>query len=271
MKVIIKNVTIAVTLFIVLISYQNCGQVQNSMQFASSIPISNEALVCGGFDDQNSGDSFGIRGSIYVSDKTNNPGSAVKYFTQAAPLTTATGEQIVVFLNNINVPTRSFTEGFVNQNGDALKDSKDQVLIEYFGLKLDFVLKLPDDYESGLYHIAVESDDGSVLKFLDSDNQYKDFINNDGTHATQTKCAAKAIHFDHTTKIPAELYYFQGPREHIALRLVWKKVDKEVPGECKSLGVADGSASSNNWKVIPGSAFELPGSPETNPCLDQVK
>lgn len=253
-------------LTVVMTSYQNCGK---KMSFSVITPPSPEAVVCGGFGDGSSGEQkFGIIGNIFISDKANDPGSAYKYPTEATPLTSKAGDLISIYLNNINVPTRDFTEGFVDQTGGSLTDNDGNVLIEYFGLKLRFSLILPDDYEAGYYQIGIESDDGSEIRTLNGNNEMIQLIDNEGTHSTKSKCADKAIYFDHTTRVPSELYYFQGPRTKIALRLVWKKVDNQSPSStCGDINVADGTADSNYWKIIPSTAYELPSSEQINPCV----
>jgi hypothetical protein len=263
-----KGIIIGLLLTAMMIAYQNCGK---QMSFNALKPLPPEAVVCGGFDEGSLDvQKFGIVGNIYVSDKEHDPGAAFKYPTEATPLTTPAGDLISMYLNNINVPTRDFTAGFINQNGDALTDTDGNVLIEYFGLKLRFSLMLPQDYQEGYYQVAVESDDGSLLQTLNENNEMVTLINNDRTQATAAKCANKAIYFDHTTRVPSELYYFQGPRMRIALRLVWRKVDQQNTKDlCESLGSADGTSESHNWKVIPPTAYELPISEQSNPCTNK--
>lgn len=296
MKIVLKNITIALSLFVLLISYQNCGKTTNSMGFSStssmggttdgkgdggnivitdpgeSTPPSDDTVVCGGLgEDEGSEAIYGIKGSIYTSSKENDPKSAVKYASQATPVKNSNDELITIYMNDINVPERRFNQGFYNLSGDAVKDNKGNVLIEYFGLKLEFTLKLPQDMQPGHYQIALESDDGGVLKTLSSDNSYKTIIDNDGQHATQMKCTSKAVYFDHTTQIPSELYYYQGPREHIALRLAWKKVSSATSeSSCSNLGNADGDANAGQWSIIPAKAYQRPGVTQSpNPCASK--
>lgn len=297
-KVILRNVAIALSLLLTLVSFQNCGQVQNSVKFSSNgelvgtgdpaidppdvivDPITpqdpsvenppDDTVVCGGLGNDD-GDEirYGIKGSIFTSSKESDPKSAVKYSTDATPVTNANGDLINIYLNNLNVPERRFNQGFYSLNGDALKDNNGNVLIEYFGLKLEYTLTLPETMQVGYYHFAIESDDGAVLKALDTDNSYKTIINNDGQHATQTKCTSKAIYLDHNSKIPSQVYYYQGPREHIALRLAWKKVaDENASSGCGALGSADGEPSTDQWSIIPSVAYERSGYVQTpNPCV----
>ncbi len=299
-----RNSTVSViAVSFLFLGYQNCGQVQNSMKFSSNTeglvgiePISNDSnpdedtnpspdvvidpietelppedtVVCGGLGEDDGDEArYGIQGSIFTSNKQNDPKSAVKYATHANPVRNSNGDVVSIFLNNINVPERRFNQGFYNLNGDVLQDGQGNTLIEYFGLKLNYTLTLPIHMKAGYYHIAIESDDGAVLKVLDSDNSYKTIIDNDGQHATQTKCTSKAIYLDHTTQIPSELYYYQGPREHIALRLAWKSVrNADSASGCGPLGAADGEHSTDQWSVIPSIAFKRSGYVQTpNPCV----
>lgn len=233
-------------------------------------PPPEDSIVCGGLGEDDGDEArYGIKGSIYTSTKEKDPKSAVKYATQATPVVNSNGDLVHIYLNNINVPERRFNQGFYNLNGEALRDTNGNVLIEYFGLKLEFILTLPQHIEAGYYHLAIESDDGAVLKTLDSDNSYKTIIDNDGQHATATKCTSKAIYLDHSTMIPSQLYYYQGPREHIALRLAWKKVSRENSASgCGALGAADGEHSTDQWSIIPSVAYQRSDYVQTpNPCV----
>jgi hypothetical protein len=244
---------------ITIIAFQNCGK---TMSFTAIVPPSNEALVCNGFGTSTGENYYGIVGNIFVATPGQEYGSALQYPLTGTPVKTAGGELVTLYMSNINVPTRSFESGFVNQNGDALVDSNGQVLIEYFGLKMDFKFKLPSNFAPGYYQVGLDSDDGSVLKIRDSNGNMSTLVDDDGTHPTRSKCSSQAIYLDHNTKIPAELYYYQGPRVEIALRLFWKKVDSPsgLSQDCGTIGTADGTAASNYWKIVESHAFELPDS-----------
>jgi hypothetical protein len=258
-KNLMRSIIIGIGITAVFISFQNCSQVRTS--FSAIAQPSNEALVCGAFD-SGGASHYGIVGNIFVASQATDPGAAVLYPIVGEPVKTSSGELVNIYLSTINVPTRAFDTGFVNKNGEPLVDSNGNVLIEYFGLKLDFKLKLPENLPAGYYQFGLDSDDGSELKVANSSGAFESLISNDGVHATKSKCSTRALYFDHNTKIPAELYYYQGPRVEIALRFFWKKVDSSsgLSEVCGTLGTADGSANSNYWKIVEENAFELPDS-----------
>lgn len=112
-----------------------------------------------------------------------------------------------VCLSQLDITPRPFRQGFPGLDG----------LIEWFGLDIRFTV---DIASSGRWDLGLVSDDGAILS-IDG----KDVINNDGVHRatarwTQVRLASGVRNF--------RVRYFQGPREHIALMLVWRKEgDKE--------------------------------------------
>jgi hypothetical protein len=123
-----------------------------------------------------------------------------------------------IFLSDINVPTRMFTEGFVTPSGNILQSDSEERLIEYFALKATSHLVLTESDDEGDYELALLSDDGSTLK-VNGDL----LINNDGDHPTKMGCASKAISIKEGDLLPIEMTYYQGPRYHISNVLIWRK------------------------------------------------
>ena len=110
-----------------------------------------------------------------------------------------------VCLSQLDITPRSFREGFA-----GLDD-----LVEWFGLDIRFTVTIA---EAGTWEMALVSDDGAILS-IDG----VDVIDNDGIHGPEAHLAR--------VRLPAgvrnfRMRYFQGPRERIALVLVWKR-----PGE----------------------------------------
>jgi hypothetical protein len=202
-----------------------------------------------------------------------------------------------LFFNQLNVPTRSFDEGFSTQNGTVLVDPETgNTLYEWFALHFESQIKLGSLDTPGRYQFAVLSDDGSIMWLNQGSSPELPFLNNDGETPSRLKCASTGINFDANTLIPMKLDYFQGPRYNIALMLLWR----EIP----SCG-ADGSDSANNlydeacdqagndtffiwennpatptdlwigmlsrgWKVLSPDNYVLPGTGgvTTNPCAN---
>ncbi len=105
-----------------------------------------------------------------------------------------------VCLNQIDIATRSFTEGFPGV--DDLK--------EWFGINFNFNVKIET---AGDYQFRVNSDDGSKL-YIDGNL----VIDNDGQHSTKSQSGhvqlSAGVH-------KLNLQYFQGPADQIALELFW--------------------------------------------------
>jgi hypothetical protein len=112
-----------------------------------------------------------------------------------------------VCLSQLDITPRPFRQGFPGLDG----------LIEWFGLDIRFTVNIPS---TGRWDLKLVSDDGAILS-IDG----KDIINNDGVHRAtarwaQVELAGGVRNF--------RVRYFQGPREQIALMLVWRKEgDKE--------------------------------------------
>lgn len=103
-----------------------------------------------------------------------------------------------IYATQLNVPTRGFTEGF-----PGVTDRFEWFAINYHG-----TMMVPQD---GKYNFKLTSDDGSKL-YIDD----KLLIDNDGTHATQSKeGSAQLTRGVHSIRVP----YFQGPRVELALVL----------------------------------------------------
>lgn len=129
-----------------------------------------------------------------------------------------------LFFTDMNVPTRRFTEGFSTQTTGVLVDDTKNKLIEYFGIKFESTLQLGENDEEGDYELALLSDDGTRLKIKDpATDSWREIINNDGDHPTRMGCASEVIRMTRRTQIPIEAIYYQGPREHIANVLMWRK------------------------------------------------
>lgn len=134
-----------------------------------------------------------------------------------------------LFFNSINVPTRVFSTGFPLETGGVVKDDSGKQLIEYFAMKYSSQISLSDADTEGTYELALLSDDGSILNIKDPTADgvmptvWSTLINNDGDTPTRMKCSSKLIDFKKGKRVPMELFYYQGPRYHIANMLIWRK------------------------------------------------
>lgn len=106
-----------------------------------------------------------------------------------------------VYVNKLDIPTRSFSTGF-----PGITDRFEWFAIDYHGA---FLIDSAQWFDFALF-----SDDGSKL-FIDG----KLVVNNDGNHAP---IKATGKHFLREGFHTMNVQYFQGPRDMIALRLLYK-------------------------------------------------
>jgi hypothetical protein len=189
-----------------------------------------------------------------------------------------------LFFTDVNVPTRVFDTGFPTEAGTMIQDDQGQDLIEYFALRFKSVLKLGPDDQEGEYELALLADDGAILKVIDIDGAEQVIVDNDGVHPSRFGCGQQTLHMSRDTALDIRLDYFQGPRYHISLIPMWRKVDASTQPEkeCGRQGNARYFAFNDNskpkkkylellgrgWKPIGRENWELPISTIFNPCQD---
>lgn len=239
--------------------------------------VENDEYICDPFEGDEHSTSFqGIAGFVY--DGLSHPYNDVHdYYLFGQKSNTP------IFMPEINTPTRKFDKGFELNNGSFVENAFGGKLFEYFALDLRGQIKLGDLEEEGHYQFALISDDGSIFE-IDKDGELKEHINNNQLTPTRMKCASNSIHFTHETKKKFRLKYFQGPRMHIALMLMWRKVDPEnIPHEkyCNKGGnglffdfnqtPSEPKAKykellARGWKPLDSQNFLLPEGLRENPC-----
>lgn len=214
--------------------------------------------------------------------------------TVAAPTSTAdliargTKSDRTLFFTRLYTPTRLFDVGFNNDLGEPIKDDAGNKLIERFALRFKSVLRLAPDQQDGLYEFAILSDDGAVLRLRDVDGVYKPVVNNDGDHPTRMGCGSPLIQMDHDTEKMMQLDYYQGPRYHISLMFLMRKVTPNADGSfardpsCGFTGNTDwfdpdhGSVpkpkftdlASRGWRVLNADNYAIANDTLFNPCKD---
>lgn len=187
-----------------------------------------------------------------------------------------------LFFSQLNVPTRVFDQGFPSQTGSLLQNDQNEDLIEHFGLRFRSVLTLAPSDEEGDYELALLSDDGAVLKIMNSEGEFETVVDNDKVHPTRMGCG-DVVTFNKATEFDVEIDYYQGPRYHISLIPMWRKVDANTPAEveCGKQGNSRYFDFNNNsqpkqkyldmlargWKPIAAENWHLPPMAITNPCV----
>ncbi len=205
-----------------VIAVSGCGRAEFAFSNASSFGQTNPPVCLPGGGTGTS--TTGLAGTI-------------KYLTSAEATAARPGKiddilnrghdaGVQLLLNDLNVPTVKFTQGFYDPaTGAALRTSSGDVLIEWFAIDMYSNLQLSDSETDGLYQIALISDDGAVLNINETPTVAgTTLVNNDGEHPTLMGCATNAIQLKKGVPLPIHVKYYQGPRQHIALTLVWRKV-----------------------------------------------
>ncbi len=296
-----KTPNIALKLFVaglathLMACSQDTGGASSSEPISTVIPVEEEntkasiydlnlhplnKTVCDPFNNQSSETiQNGLMASLYWLDSTQpHYSSYVDYITHGHK-----SEQSLFFAD-MNVPTRPFSEGFATQLNDALKDDQGNLLIEYFGLKFESVLKLTEDQPEGDYELALLSDDGSSLSVL-VDGQWQQIIDNNGVHPTKMGCATTTLHFERDTEYPIEVLYYQGPRLHISNVLIWRQASEAgKDSQCGKSGnhlyfdpdhnstpqQAFLNLQTRGWSIVAPGNFIIPQQVSYNPCVEGV-
>lgn len=195
-----------------------------------------------------------------------------------------------IYMNEINVPTRAFSAGFPVQGGGLLTNGQGQTLIEYFGLRIEGTMRLTENQAAGYKQFGLLSDDGAILEIKNPvTGQWAVVVNNDGDHGTKLGCANNAFFMSHGIDYSFRVKYYQGPRFHIAMMLVWRNVaDNSASSTNYSLcGYSNNSAwfdstqtpsvagskwvqaYGDGWRVVGAENFSLPETEvSSNPCVN---
>jgi hypothetical protein len=243
--------------------------------------IKEEDVVCDPFShtDGDTKAEAGIKADLYYIEDKTKPKAVFNDF-----VTHGIHSEKVIFMNDINVPTRRFSTGFATQANEILKKSNGENLVEWFALSMKGRLQLAPGQAPGDYQFATLSDDGSILYIQPSDSkELSPLISADGHHSTKFSCAASPVKLEVGKKVDFKLDYFQGPREHIAMILMYRPYDAKniLDPLCGTVSISyfHDSATvpstvgegykkllSRGWKPVPAANFALPEEIKTNPC-----
>lgn len=189
-----------------------------------------------------------------------------------------------IYLDRLFVQSQPFTKGLVDSNGNAI-DLQGVNFYENFAVDVNAQLQLAENEAPGYYQLALISDDGALLKQVNSDGTEVILVNNNGSHPTKMACADTPIWMDHNP-VNIKLQQFQGSRKAITMVAMWRPWDpnnKDATSECGKGGNGKYFDSSktpiqpkkhfyellvNGWKVLENENFVFPGQ-EENPCAPQ--
>lgn len=192
-----------------------------------------------------------------------------------------------LYFDRIFVPTRSFDLGFTTQTGEQVLNHLGQPMYEYFALNMQSQLQLASNESPGQYQVAILSDDGAVLKMNPGSASEYQLVKNDGDHPTRMACSTTTLNMQAGDKLPFVLNYYQGPRYHISLIMMWRPVpdgtNPDIPINDPACGMSGNSyffdytqvpskaktpyleLLARGWKVLENENFQFPEQ-ASNPC-----
>ena len=186
-------------------------------------------------------------------------------------------EDLYLFMNQVDVPKRSFDQGFALKNNELL-EVNGQALIEFFNINLTSSILAVEDDQVGEYEFAIVSDDGARLSLGDSLSDKEIYLESLSTHAPKMICHTGASNHSRFISISRDkpvgmlLNYCQGPRYHIALQMIWRKKDEEhAPSSYCGKGISSidfANLLNEGWSVVPSNVFHLPEG-IVNACFEE--
>lgn len=186
-----------------------------------------------------------------------------------------------IYLTKLDVPTRSFSLGFPKLDGSMIQTAEGADLVEFFSLQFRTELKLGENDEEGDYEFAVLADDGVRMQVGEGANS-RVYLEHPEHTPTKMICSnQQTVTLSRSTTVPVKLDYFQGPRHHIALTLLWRKAGSSRDPLCGKSGNSLFFDSTKNpsapkqayadlidrgWNVVPANVFRIPRDEYMNPC-----
>lgn len=254
-------------------------------QCLAAIPTPTPAHVCDPFEPGGTAGSNqnGIKAKLYyytAQELRDHPFHGVNDFIRYG-----TSPNVDFFFTNFFTPTRAFDRGFVLNDGSVLSNEQGTPLYENFAFKFTGGIQLPQGMAGRHMQFAILSDDGATFSIVNPRSSSV-ILNNDGNHPTRMACANAPVTVSSTERLKFELDYYQGPRYHISLVLLWREwsdnsgfdPNDQWCGQSGNNLFFDSSTNPstpqspwndlmNRWEVVPGNVFHVDGDTEvTNPC-----
>ena len=214
-------------------------------------------MVCDPFGG-NGDKKHGLKGSLHyfndseVADKSNLPYKGVADF-----FTKGHNANVDLYMSYLYTPTRAFSSGFATTDGTILQKSDGGKLFEYFGINMKGGIQLVTGAPKKKYQFAILSDDGAKLYITTKNGSVETrnlVVDNDGDHPTKFRVARAPIELSSTDRLKIEVQYYQGPRHHISLILLWREWN-----DSNWLDPKDGISSNESWfdsSVVPSKPKE---------------
>jgi hypothetical protein len=255
----------------------------SKVEFEKGPPVTTTAggpVVCGPFEKEPTKPGHGLVGDLYALSPSQCAANEAAC-SNTTQYIQDSNKIMRVEMSAVNVPTRNFSSGFDISSGKVKYPGTNTDIVEWFGLKLRTQVQLSAGQTGGKYQFALLADDGVILRLSDSGSL---LISDNQIHPSKVSCSNYAVDIQPGQKIPMELEYFQGPRTHIAVILLWRKMDGDpnaTEPECTRpastdnyyFDSANGSAvltpysnfKARGWTELTNDNFILPAG-ETNQC-----
>lgn len=221
----------------------------------------------------------GLTGEIYYQPQSSRTSQGVwnhldKYYDEED----AVKIDAKLYLSRLDVPTRRFNLGFPKIDGSKIKNTEGQDLLEYFSIDFKTELLLGDQDEEGEYEFAVLSDDGVEMTMGENADI---ILSSPNIQSTKMVCSSTTVTLSKSSSLPTRIRYFQGPRDHIAIMLLWRKAGQSADPLCGHYGVSAffdftqvpsvpkpnfHSLIARGWSVVPDHVFRVPREEYMNPC-----
>lgn len=202
------------TLLVCTLLLNGCGKAAYNFTSSAQEATSGDNFVCDPNEAPPSAE-HGVIGSLnYLTPAQVQTGLGAKladYFDHGIHIASP------IYMSKLDIPTQVFTRGFITITGEPLKTIDGDILTEWFALKYKMQIKLTDSEATGRYQFALLADDGVTLT-----TPSRTLISNDTITATSFNYAQTFVTMNRQTKLPIEIQYFQGPRMHISLILMWR-------------------------------------------------
>jgi hypothetical protein len=257
---------------------------ETTVEVEPNQPVDPDAsgAVCNPFGGSVTARDQGLLGELY-----HLPSSLPRYESVSPYIQNGMKLDATLYFDQVSVPTRPFDAGFTTLGGETLKTPAGDTLYEWFALRFDSVIKLTNGDRTGKKQFALLADDGAILR-AKVNGQWLTLVDDDGQHPTKFKIASVAVDMGVDTELPIELKYFQGPRMHIAVMVLWRDwpegnnawkdalngeegndlfFDSEVSPSAPQ--AAYRALLSRGWKAVPAANFFLPNQSAPNPCPEQ--
>ncbi|MBS1961172.1 MAG: hypothetical protein JST04_03070 [Bdellovibrionales bacterium] len=279
-------------------------QISRAASLAATVLLVNLASGCGRAEFQfSNGSTLGQLEPPTVCVPGTTPGTSqnglagsIRYLESANPsprpgkvddiLNSGKDPGVKLILSDLNIPTVAFTQGFVDPvSGQAVKNSNGDVLTEWFAIDMKSSIMLKDSEPEGYYQLALLSDDGAVMDIdVSATSAGSVAVDNDGEHSTKMGCGASAVYLKHNEPRAIRVRYYQGPRYHIALTMMWRKAGSASSAKDAYCGQSGNDLFWNSnvtpsaptskyndlvsrgWKVPSPENFILPAG-STNTCI----